>query len=444
MAVEWEAVPFERLLVEPVRNGIYKTKEFHGRGAKIVNMGELFANPRLRSVPMKRVELSTYEFERFNLAEGDLIFARRSLTAEGAGKCSVVLEVDDPTTFESSIIRARPDPLRAESLYLYYFFNSPSGFHSLDTIRRQVAVAGITGSDLSRLEIPVPSLAEQRAIAHILGTLDDKIELNRRMNETLEAVARALFKSWFVDFDPVRVKADGRNPDLPKPIADLFPDSFEDSELGEIPRGWEIRPFSEMCESIFSGGTPSTSAPEYWGGEIPWLSSGETRSMFVIGTEKTITPDGVKHSSTRLARAGTTVIASAGQGHTRGQTSMLMLDTYINQSVVALVANPQHTSDDYLFFDLARRYEEFRQLSDGHSSRGSLTTKLLGGIQTVSPPGLLVAKFGAVVVPITRRIAKSMDESSILVALRDILLPKLVSGDLRVKDANRIVAAATS
>ena len=85
-----------------------------------------------------------------------------------------------------------------------------------------------------------PPPAEQRAIAHILGTLDDKIELNRRMNETLEAMARALFKSWFVDFDPVRAKAEGRDPGLPKPLADLFPDRFVDSELGEIPEGWEV------------------------------------------------------------------------------------------------------------------------------------------------------------------------------------------------------------
>src|SRR5207248_2648412 len=112
------------------------------------------------------------------------------------------------------------------------------GFHSLDTIRRQVAVAGITGSDLSRLAIPVPSLPEQRAIANILGALDDKIELNRRMNATLEAIAQALFKSWFVDFELVRAKAEGRDPALTKSIAELFPDSFENSHLGEIPHGW--------------------------------------------------------------------------------------------------------------------------------------------------------------------------------------------------------------
>ena len=178
---EWREIPLTRLLAEPVRNGIYKKKEFHGRGTKIVNMGELFAHPRLTAVPMKRVELSESEADRFLIRAGDLLFARRSLVAEGAGKCCVVLDVDEPTTFESSIIRVRLDNTKADYLYLYYFFNSALGLYHLDTIRRQVAVAGITGSDLAKLEIPVPPPSEQRAIAHVLGTLDDKIELNRRM-----------------------------------------------------------------------------------------------------------------------------------------------------------------------------------------------------------------------------------------------------------------------
>ena len=129
MAGEWTTARFEQLLSEPVRNGIYKPKEFHGRGTKIVNMGELFAHPRLRAVPMKRVELSESELERFALTKGDLIFARRSLVAEGAGKCSVVLDVNEATTFESSIIRARPDVAKVDPLYLYYFFNSTPGLH---------------------------------------------------------------------------------------------------------------------------------------------------------------------------------------------------------------------------------------------------------------------------------------------------------------------------
>ena len=191
MAVDWREIPFAQLLTEPVRNGIYKRKEFHGRGIKIVNMGELFAYPRLRNMPMKRVVLSESEKGRFGIQSGDLLFARRSLVAEGAGKCTVVLDVSESTTFESSIIRARPDTTKSDSLFLYYYFKSPHGLHALDSIRRQVAVAGITGSDLARLNVPIPPLSHQRVTAHILGTLDDRIELNRRMIETLEAMARA-------------------------------------------------------------------------------------------------------------------------------------------------------------------------------------------------------------------------------------------------------------
>ena len=122
---EWRDIPFAQLLEEPVRNGIYKKKEFHGHGVKIVNMGELFANPRLRDVGMRRVELSNSEQSRFGVQVGDLLFARRSLVAEGAGKCSVVLEINEFTAFESSIIRARPDKTKADSLLLLQLSNGP-------------------------------------------------------------------------------------------------------------------------------------------------------------------------------------------------------------------------------------------------------------------------------------------------------------------------------
>ena len=116
---EWPIRRFDQLLDEPVRNGVYKSKDHHGHGVKVVNMGEIFAHPRLHAVPMKRVGLSESEIKRFSVAKGDLLFARRSLVAEGAGKCCVVLDVDEPTTFESSIIRARPDTTTSNPLYLY-------------------------------------------------------------------------------------------------------------------------------------------------------------------------------------------------------------------------------------------------------------------------------------------------------------------------------------
>jgi type I restriction enzyme, S subunit len=162
--------------------------------------------------------------------------------------------------------------------------------------------------------LPLPPLPIQHAIAHILGTLDDKIELNRRMNETLEAMARALFQSWFVDFDPVHAKTEGRDPGLPKDLADLFPDHFEHSELGQIPAGWWVHPFSAMVE-VIGGGTPKTSVSEYWDGNIPWFSVADAPSesdVFVISTEKCITRKGIENSSARLLPEGTTIISARG------------------------------------------------------------------------------------------------------------------------------------
>ena len=140
---DWRTIPFIDLLNGGTRTGIYKPKQFHGSGVKLINMGELFAYPRLGNVPKRRLELTEQERGRFDVQVGDLLFARRSLVAEGAGKCSIVREVAEPTTFESSIIRARPRQDQADSDFLYYMFQSPYGSYALGTIRRQVAVAGM-------------------------------------------------------------------------------------------------------------------------------------------------------------------------------------------------------------------------------------------------------------------------------------------------------------
>jgi type I restriction enzyme, S subunit len=303
----------------------------------------------------------------------------------------------------------------------------------------KAAVPGVNRNDLHRANVLWPPCPQQKAIAGLLGALDDKIESNLRMAETLEAMARALFKSWFVHFDPVRAKAEGRPTGLPDDRAGLFPRAFGEDGL---PDNWEACTISDLCQAILSGGTPTTTSPEYWGGDIPWLSSGETRASFVINTEKKITSAGVENSSTRKARRGSTVIAGAGQGHTRGQTSFLFLDTYVNQSVVALQADPRVCSDLYLFFDLERRYEEFRQISDGQSSRGSLTTKLLGAVKTIRPERAVIKEFDEVVGPLVSRIEACLRQNLELASLRDALLPRLISGELRIRDADAETEAA--
>ena len=182
-----------------------------------------------------------------NVQRGDVIFTH-------AGNIGQVAYIPESSRFDRYVISQRQFYLRCDRSrvvpeFVALYFTSPEGQHQLLANASQVGVPSIAQpvTYLRTLEVPVPPLTEQRAIAHILGTLDDKIELNRRMNATLEAMARALFKSWFVDFDPVRAKLAGRDTGLPKEIADLFPDRLVDSELGEIPEGWTVGTLGDIA-----------------------------------------------------------------------------------------------------------------------------------------------------------------------------------------------------
>ena len=361
---------------------------------------------------------------------GDLLFARRSLVAEGAGKCIVVAEIKEPTTFESSIIRARPNPQTVDSLFLYYLFNSPYGAYVLLTIRRQVAVSGITGTDLVELPVPLPPLAEQKAIAAVLGALDDKIELNRRMNATLEAMARALFQSWFVDFDPVRAKLDGRPPaNLDPATAALFPDSFQESPLGPVPRGWEVCSLADKIE-LLGGGTPKTSEPAYWDGDIPWYSVRDAPSeadVWVMHTEKHITKDGVTNSAAQILREGTTIISARG---TVGKLALIGTPMAMNQSCYG-VRGISGYGDFFTYFALRQATADLQQRTHG-TVFDTITRQTFETLDCTFPPANLTAAFDRTVAPLLAQIRANLYQSRTLATLRDTLLPKLLSGELKV------------
>ncbi|HFP0218010.1 TPA: restriction endonuclease subunit S, partial [Escherichia coli] len=300
------------------------------------------------------------------------------------------------------------------------------------------------------------SYSYEKEVSNVIGILDDKINLNKKINQTLEQMSQTLFKSWFVDFDPVIDNAlDAGNPipealqsraelrqkvrnsadfkPLPAEIRSLFPSEFEETELGWVPKGWKIDNIGGLSDKIFSGGTPNTSTEEYWNGALNWFSSGETRNALIIETEKKITATGVKNSSTRLSVAGDILIASAGQGHTRGQTSLNTIDTYINQSVVCIrPIKPSYST--WLYFNLSSRYTEMRAISDSHSIRGSLTTKLISSMKVASPTDELISLFDINCSVFISKIKNNLELSRELKKLRDTLLPKLISGELSLED----------
>ena len=258
--------------------------------------------------------------------------------------------------------------------------------------------------------MPVPPLSEQLAIAHVLGTLDDKIELNRRMNETLEAMARAFFKSWFVDFDPVRAKVEGRDPDLPKPLADLFPDSFEDSELGEIPKGWEVNKLGDLLELAYG---KALKAEDRQDGNVPvYGSNGQ------VGW----------HDERLVVGPGIVV----GRKGNPGIATWVATDFFPIDTTFYVVPKAKCRSIEFLFHVL--RTHDLASLGADSAVPG-LNRNLAYMSDQLLPPARLLEQFGCIASRLSRRVNCGNEEIRSLAVLRDTLLPKLISGELRVKDA---------
>ncbi|MBK9119791.1 MAG: restriction endonuclease subunit S [Phycisphaerales bacterium] len=267
----------------------------------------------------------------------------------------------------NSMLRVRCHPERLVPEFLYYWFCSPAGQHHLFSRVSQVGVPQIQRplSTLREARLPVPPLREQRAIAHVLGSLDDKIELNRRMNRTLEQMAAAIFKAWFVDFEPVKAKAAGatRFPGMPQPVFDQLPTTLVDSDLGPIPEGWEVVALSALI-SLIGGGTPKRKVPEYWGGSIPWFSvrdAPDEHDVWVIDTEEKITEAGIDNSSANIVRPGTTIISARG---TVGRLALTAVPMALNQSCYA-VQGVTNVGDFFTYFTLRHAVAELQTRAHG-------------------------------------------------------------------------------
>lgn len=268
----------------------------------------------------------------------------------------------------------------------------------------------------------VPPIEEQRAIAHILSTLDDRIELNRRMNLTLETMARALFKSHFVDFKGV------------------LPEDMHESELGLIPKDWRIASLSDVLE-IIGGGTPKTGVAEYWDGDIPWFSVVDTPAagdVFVTATEKNITQTGVDESSVRLIPKGTTIISARG---TVGNLAIAGCDMTFNQSCYGL-RGKNGAGDYFVFLTAQRMVDQLKSMAHG-SVFSTITRQTFDSISIAAPPEKLLQQFEQSVSTWFEKILSNVQQSHTLMDLRDALLPKLISGELRVKDAERFMGSIT-
>ena len=434
-------IPFEELFEIHLRNGLTRPTAVRGSGVKMVNMGELFAHSRIKNILMDRVPLSESESQNYLLKSGDLLFARQSLVLSGAGKCSIFLNDSEAVTYEGHIIRARVDKKKANPLFYYYFFHSQLGRQTIEGIVEQVAAAGIRGSDLAKLKVPYPPLPTQHAIARILGSLDDKIELNRQMNETLEAMARAIFQSWFVDFDPVRAKAEGRQPaGMDAETAALFPSDMVEVDGREVPKGWRMLTLGDLC-SLDKG-------VSYKGAFL----SDEGTSMINLGCftgEGNFSIDNLKfytgeYRDRHVVKSGDIVIANTDITQKRvvlGSPAIVppfdrFAHCIFTHHVYAVRFKKEFEKLNYfVYFTLLN--PEFRERAIGFATG---TTVLALPRDTVLehsfilPDERTIQSFNGVIKPVFSMIYNNIQQSRTLAQIRDALLPKLMSGELTIRD----------
>ena len=346
----------------------------------------------------------------------------------------------DHIRINSGMVIFRPDICKILPRFLYQFLRSSLFKTQVAALQTGSAQPQLPIRDISRIEVPIPPLKEQKAIGHILGTLDDKIELNRGMNETLEATARAIFKSWFVDFDPVRAKLNGQKPPaMDEKTAALFPDEFEESELGKIPKGWPICSLDSLGK-ITTGKTPSTKVDRNYGGKVPFLTPSDMDSRAVISTTKRyLTDQGVE--IVRSAKVPTGAISVSCIGSDMGKVVMTGQDCVTNQQINSIVVNEQ-VHREYLFFNLRGRKDEIRNLGSGGSAVPILNKGAFSRVTVLLPPQSILGAYHRLAQPMVSLISANIQEIESLAGTRDTLLPKLLSGELPVPDAEKTIKEA--
>ena len=347
------------------------------------------------------------------------------------GRVAVVPQYKGRLLVGTSLTYFRLNPQKLLPRYLAVYLAGAEFQNQLVAVMSHSTRNQVPVTAQRKLHVVVPPLAEQKAIAAVLGALDDKIELNRRMNATLEAMARALFQSWFVDFDPVRAKLDGRKPiGLDETTAALFPDSFQESSLGHIPKGWTIQPVGEVVDCV-GGGTPSTAEPKYWeGGKHHWTTPKDFSSLqapVLLDTDRKLTDAGIAKISSGLLPAGTLLLSSRAPV---GYLAIAAMPVAINQGFIALKCN-ERASNYFMLNWCQTNMPEIESRATG-TTFAEISKQNFRPIRVVLPPKELMAAFTSKVTPLYAQITANLHQSRTLATLRDALLPKLLSGEITV------------
>ncbi len=295
---------------------------------------------------------------------------------------------------------------------------------------------GSTGSVFENLSVSalssveIPKVEYRETVGRVLFQIDCKIQENSRISKTLEEIAQAIFKSWFIDFEPVKAKMAGEKPvGMDDATAALFPDSMEDSELGPVPTNWHPLPLTNFFD-VLSGGTPKTTEASFWGGPIPWFSVVDapvSGGCFFIKTEKTVTEQGVSNSAAKIVRPGVTIISARG---TVGKTAVVATPSTFNQSCYGLMGK---YGDFYTYLLVKHMVTRLQNIAHG-GMFDTITRETFSALTVPKPMEPVIDTFEKLVEPMFMQIKNLQYQSEQLATMRDALLPRLISGELKIPE----------
>ncbi|MED5493017.1 MAG: restriction endonuclease subunit S [Pseudomonadota bacterium] len=403
-----------------------------------------------------RVSEDTYK-ERISRAEpqfGDLLYSREGTYFGIAAEVPPGVRV----CLGQRMVLIRPKADRIDHKFLRHWLNSPQIFGHIHGFRDGTVAERPNLPTIRGLAVALPALKVQQKVGEILGALDDRITLLRETNATLEAIAQALFKSWFVDFDPVRAKAEGRQPEgaiqgcmsaaegrMPKAAMDaataaLFPDSFEESELGLVPKGWMVKPVGDAVDCL-GGGTPDTKEPGYWEpAEHCWTTPKDLsglQSPVLLQTERQLSTLGLAKVSSGLLPAGTLLLSSRAP---IGYLAIAQMPVAVNQGYIAIPPGGE-LSPLYMLFWCRQNMEAIKGRANG-STFMEISKKAFRPIPTLVPSAEILDAFARLAEPLLERLVENERQAQTLTQLRDTLLPRLISGQLRLPEAEALIEEA--
>ena len=390
-----------------------------------------FVDGRLDKTSMNKVsnQEAYGKYKHFLLEVGDFVVS----SSGTLGRLVEVFPEDLPVMLNTSTIRFKPkDGSELDRVFLKYFLLS-EGFQSQV---RNLATGSVQlnygPSHLQQVKIPVVPLSIQKTIVSIIEPIDKKISTNIAISKNLEDCAQAIFKSWFIDFDPVKAKMAGEKPvGMDDATAALFPDSMEDSELGPIPKGWKLSQIGDEVECV-GGSTPSTSNPEFWDGNICWTTPkdlSKQTGLVTTSSERRITNKGLERISSGVLPVDSVLMSSRAP---IGYLCINAVPTAINQGFIALRHNSKF-APLYLLFWLQKNMAEIKNRAGG-GTFAEISKSAFKSIPFVVPDEVTLKKFGEISGPILLQLTALTLQNQELIELRDSLLPRLISGELRIPE----------